>query len=177
MDGSRFDTWTRRRVGRATGGLATALLGLGLLVGQRAPLPAKSRKKKGKRRRLPFNAFGCLNVGRKCRGRDGLCCSGICAGKKPKPGRKDRRRCVAHDTGGCTVTGLPCTMPAPACTTSLGEGGGCVTTTGNAPYCMRVATTAPCTKDADCVPTFGSLAACRNCAGKGQCASLVFGPD
>src|SRR5215211_8922662 len=99
MDGSRFDTWTRRRFGLASGGMATALLGLGLAGRDPTRLTAKQRHKR--RKSLVFNAFGCLNVDKPCRGWNDLCCSGICAGKKPKKGKPDKSRCVAHDTGGC----------------------------------------------------------------------------
>ena len=37
---------------------------------------------------------GCKNVGRKCQ-RARQCCSGVCRGKK------DKKRCKAHDSGGC----------------------------------------------------------------------------
>src|SRR5262245_17883221 len=60
-----------------------------------------AKRKKGKRKRKPLalNEFGCVNVGGVCRGKNRVCCSGHCQGKKPKPGQRDRRRCVAHDTG------------------------------------------------------------------------------
>jgi hypothetical protein len=51
MDGSRFDTWTRRRFGLAAGGLATALLGLVTLDDLEAR--KKRRRKKKKRKKKP----------------------------------------------------------------------------------------------------------------------------
>ena len=60
----------RRALAAALGGLVT----LGVL-----PTGAK----KGKTKKPKPNAFGCLNVGQKCRGKDSKCCSGICQGKKP----------------------------------------------------------------------------------------------
>jgi hypothetical protein len=119
---------------------------------------------------LKRNEFGCVNVGGKCRGEDRTCCSGYCQGKKPKKGKKDKSRCVAHDTGDCTGTDRVC--PSGLCTTSIGHAGGCMTTTGNAPYCADTVTSIPCRKDADCVPSCGPLAACYVCGGVagGRCA-------
>jgi hypothetical protein len=141
-----------------------------------------SHKRRRRKKSLVFNEFGCISVGLPCRGKEDLCCSGICAGKKPKKGKRDRRRCAAHDTGGCTATNRQCA--AGSCTTSTGGAGGCVTTTGNAPYCADVIQSAPCQKDADCRVRCGPLAACilcppttndltggRHCAGPGACTS------
>ncbi|MGH2617744.1 MAG: hypothetical protein ACRDJC_21155, partial [Thermomicrobiales bacterium] len=94
MDGSQFDAWTRRRVGLATG---SAIAALGLMA---AGFPRRVEAKKRKKPRP--NEFGCLNVGQTCGGRSERCCSSICQGKKPKKGKKDRSRCVAHNVGGCT---------------------------------------------------------------------------
>jgi hypothetical protein len=126
---------------------------------------ADARKKR--RKKTPqLNAFGCLNVGQKCRGKDALCCSGKCAGKKPKRGRKDRRTCVAHDTGGC-----PKGDPSEACggdvetvcTAATGLEGVCDRTTGNAGFCTVSGDCFPCRKDADCQPLCGPEAACIRC--------------
>jgi hypothetical protein len=188
MQSVRFDTLARA-LSEGTPrrpvilGLATALSTIALT---RIPLTSAKRGKHHKRRKrkkpLVFNEFGCISVGLHCRGRDDLCCSGICAGKKPKQGKRDRRRCAAHDTGGCTATNRQCA--AGSCTTSTGRAGGCVTTTGNAPYCADVIQSAPCQKDADCQVRCGPLAACilcppiandptggRHCAGPGACVA------
>ena len=175
MDGSRFDAFTRclaevsaRRL--VLSRLAAGLLSFTALHGADAAGAKQRKRNKRKKKPLPFNEFGCLNVGAKCRGKDELCCSGICQGKKPKKGKRDKRQCVAHDTGGCTGTDRVC--PSVPCTTSIGHAGGCMTTTGNAPYCADWVMDIPCSKDADCVPFCGPLAACYVCSGVagGRCS-------
>jgi hypothetical protein len=173
VDSNSFDSWTRRRVGLAAGGVMSAVLGA-LARGDTA---AKKRRKR-KKPPLVFNQFGCVDAGNPCRGNDALCCSGICEGKKPKKGRKDRRRCAAHDTGGCPVGHAPCTTPHTACTTSAGLTGFCATTTGNAAYCTTGTggECFPCTRDADCRQVCGMAAACitcLGCAGGATCATTV----
>jgi hypothetical protein len=114
------------------------------------------------------NAFGCLAVGRKCFGHDAACCSGRCSGKRPKKGQPDRRRCAAHNTGGCTAGQDFCTGPDVPC----GTGGACYRTTGDASFCALNGGTAPpsstctvCTTDASCeTQGFGPGAACLVCA-------------
>jgi hypothetical protein len=112
------------------------------------------------------NAFGCLNVGQKCRGKDALGYSGRCGGKKPERGRKVRRTCVAHDTGGRAEVqpqkecggheGLICTSPS-------GLEGVCKRATGNAGFCAVSGDCFPRRKDADCQPLCGLGAACVFC--------------
>jgi hypothetical protein len=180
MDGSGFDALTRslaevsaRRL--VLSRLAAGLLSVAALHGADAAGARQRKRNKRKKKPLPFNEFGCLNVGARCRGKDELCCSGICQGKKPKKGKRDKRRCVAHDTGGCTEADRVC--PSVLCTTSIGRVGGCMTTTGNAPYCADIITGVPCNKDIDCQVYCGPLAACYvcndgeggRCAGPGDC--------
>jgi hypothetical protein len=123
---------------------------------------AKQRKKKLKR-----NQFGCVSVGGKCRGNDANCCSGICDGKKPKKGKKDKSRCVGHDARTCppgqtpsvcsqVETGVPCT-------TAAALPGQCATTTGEGAYCAFEVKCFACKKDADCIPFCGPQAACILC--------------
>ena len=179
MDAARFDALTRslsaptrRRLLLA--GIAAAL---GLLsAGLPDRIDANQRKKKLKR-----NAFGCVNVGGTCRGKDKNCCSSICRGKKPKKGEKDTSRCVAHDAQGCVAGQIEdfCGGTNVSCTTSTGTPGRCNTTTGNAGYCAGDGSCAvgSCKKDADCVPAFGVGAACvvcdnALCSGGAGCASL-----
>jgi hypothetical protein len=95
---------------------------------------------------------GCKNVGKKCKKKKD-CCSGICKGKKGK------KRCKAHDSGGCQPTAGTSGQNI-ACTTSTGEMGTCFTTTGNAGYCANDGECFPCTRDADCRPYCGTQAAC-----------------
>ena len=127
---------------------------------------AASGKKSG--RSPKANAFGCLNVGQRCRGNDTLCCSGICEGMQPKHGKKDKSRCAAHDTGGCLAAQGEAfrtdSGETAACTTATGQTGVCGKTTGNAGFCAATIACADCRKDADCRDTFGSRAACVVCA-------------
>ena len=122
----------------------------------------KKHKHKNKKRNKPDNnLFGCLNVGQHCNGKDDKCCSGICDGKKPKKGKKDKSTCVGHDASTC-LTGFDlCQGVGAACS----NGGACFTTTGNAPFCAGgngVCTV--CTRDPDCVAAgFGAQAACVVC--------------
>ena len=120
---------------------------------------------------------GCKDVGKRCTSRAD-CCSGIC---RRKHGRK---RCRAHDTGGCKPghTGLICADNdgiGVACTTSSGLGGSCFTTTGNAGYCGRSVSCMTCTRDDECRTLFNddraACASCLNCSG-GQTQTICLSP-
>jgi hypothetical protein len=113
-------------------GLVAAGLGLG---GLRLPEAAETKKKHKKKPKK--NAFGCLNVGQKCRGKSGKCCSGICQGKKPKKGTKDNSKCVAHNEGGCTPERSICLTGSQA--SLCGPEAACLATTGNAGFCANLA--------------------------------------
>jgi hypothetical protein len=164
MYAGRFDAIVRslaaassRRV------IVRGLAGLALVrAGARLPdaADAKQRKKK-----LQRNAFGCVDVGGKCRGKDANCCSGICQGKKPKKGKKDKSRCVGHDESICTLAQDACVATAENCATTAGPNGTCFVTTGNAPYCASPngRQCFPCTKDEDCQSFCGAAAACLKC--------------
>jgi hypothetical protein len=124
----------------------------------------KHNKKQKKPRTQPpppspdFNQFGCLDAGQPCQGDSTLCCSGICEGVAPKPGKPDTSTCVGHSVGRCTpelslcltddVTTSRCNLPEP--------GAFCLTTTGNAGFCASNAgfdyalSCQPCLKDNDC---------------------------
>jgi hypothetical protein len=182
MDHDAFDRLTttlstgssRRRVLR----LSAAALGLGG-VGQ--SVAKKKKKKKKKPTSLLFNSFGCVNVGGACRGNSDNCCSGICEGSKPKKGKKDTSRCVAHDQSTC-VAGqrqAPCGGVDVECEASNGLPGFCDTTTGNAGYCSISGDCFACKKDKDCQSEFGEGAACIVCAGCEDtggtgCSQLLF---
>jgi hypothetical protein len=160
MDQNRFAVLThsmtripsRRDVLR---GLVAAGLGL-----QAAPRPDVAAAKK--RKKVRFNAFNCVSVGGFCKNA-GQCCSGICEGKKGK------RKCRAHDTGGCQPGGRDTICSASGtdipCTTSTGaEVGQCNTTTGNAGFCAAAGSCFACTKDAQCQERYGQPeAACIRC--------------
>lgn len=123
----------------------------------------KHKRKKKKNRKPETNAFGCLNVGQHCNGNDSSCCSGVCDGKKPKKGKKDKSTCVAHNVGPCQDAFDICAGVAVPC--SVGDLGGCFKTTGNAPFCGAGDTPCvPCKRDTDCVALgFGVGAACVVC--------------
>jgi hypothetical protein len=167
MDAPRFDDLTAllglgrsRRV--ALHGLAAAL---GLFAA-RLPIAGATRKHK---KRLKFNAFGCVNVGGRCRGNDAVCCSGICQGTKPKKGKRDTSRCVAHNADVCRAGNRSpvCGGTNGVCVSSIGDPGECQTTTGNAGYCAASYINCfPCAKDADCRPICGADAACIRCDGE-----------
>ena len=101
----------------------------------------------------------CKDVGSRCkRAKD--CCSGVCTGKKGK------KRCKGHDSGGCQAgaTSAICAGTATTCTTKSGAPGTCATTTGNAGYCAAdTADCFACTKDAECQAFCGPRAACVRC--------------
>jgi hypothetical protein len=125
---------------------------LGVVTHHRAggTVGAKKRKKKG--RDAKPNAFGCLDVGKPCRGKDALCCSGICAGKKPGKGKQDKRTCAAHNTGGCLPERSFCVDSEAFCSPTAA----CLTTTGNAGFCAedlgfdREVNCQPCVRDTEC---------------------------
>lgn len=161
MDKNRFDAVTRSLGGvpsRRT--LLRALAGAGFGLGIAHPPYAGAARKKRKPR-ITRNAFGCVDVGRFCKRAD-QCCSGVCAGK---PGKK---RCRAHDTGGCRPGAQDgsCTEPATdvPCTTSAGNTDGyCNTTTGGAGFCAYSGGCFACTRDAQCQELYGPRAACIRC--------------
>ena len=182
MDGTRFDGFTRSLAATASRRSILAALAVGSVGwGFHAPVSARKRK----RNKPNFNAFGCLNVGQRCRGNDNLCCSGRCQGKKPRKGKKDTSRCVGHDAGtllsgegGCQAgqTGV-CTAGGVvvSCTSTANAVGACETTTGGAAFCFgSFKCDSPCAKDADCQEAFGAQAACivcTSCANGTACAS------
>ena len=141
---------------------------LSLMAGAPSGLIAKEKKDKdNKRKKKPLkrNEYGCVPIGKPCRGNDSVCCSGICEGKKPKKGERDQSQCVAHDTGSC-VKGQQsgfCVAHSMTtfCTSSAGKTGACETTTGNAGFCGSTGACTECRTDSDCQASTGnSLAAC-----------------
>ena len=145
--------------------LVPGLVGIVLGLSGLRPAAATAAKRRTRRRPLTRNAYGCVNVGKPCRGKDNACCSGICEGEKPKKGKKDKSRCVAHDTSGCPPGQSSCEPGVPdSCTTSVGDAGLCETTTGKAGYCSGELNCRRCRRDWDCQGEFGVLAACVVCA-------------
>ncbi|MCA9879354.1 MAG: hypothetical protein KC442_16295 [Thermomicrobiales bacterium] len=131
----------------------------------------KRRKKRKQNKKPETNDFGCLNVGQACNGNDDKCCSGICDGKKPKKGKKDTSRCVAHNVGSCQDAFDVCNGVPVMC----GRAAACFKTTGNAPFCAGGNSECrPCQRDSDCVTQgFGAGAACVVC--NSECALLSGG--
>jgi len=164
MDGHRFDRiskWlvtrnTRRSTVRA---LAAGAVAIGL--GRLGLNEAAAKKKRKRKKTLRKNEFGCVNVGKACRGKDANCCSGICQGKKPKKGKKDKSKCAAHNVLDCAVGANSCLGNVIAC----GTNGHCNQTTGQASFCGGASACFACTKDVDCEPDFGPGAACIVCDG------------
>jgi len=188
MNHRQFDGLLRALPTGSRRGLLAALAG-GVLASRqsnRAEAGKRKKRKKRKKRQAPLqlNAFGCVDVGKACQGNDTNCCSGICAGKKPKLGEKDTSRCVAHNESTCLAGQHPVACGGAAtvtCTTTGQAEGACVTTTGNAPYCFAGGGVCfQCTKDTDCIPFCGPPAACVRCAsdcpetGGAVCVGLGF---
>ena len=184
MDHDRFDGLThslataasRRGLGRtlAGGGFGALLSSAFGALNVEAKKKGNHRKKKKTPRPQPvFNQFGCRDVGQPCRGNSTLCCSGVCAGQKPKKGKKDASTCVAHNAGACTLDSctathnIHCNVANTSCF--------CATTTGKATFCGNFSLSASqlcrvCSRDTDCAAEFGPGAACVVLGG--LCAAL-----
>jgi hypothetical protein len=127
---------------------------------------------------LPFNEFGCLDVGQPCQGDSTLCCSGLCD--------LGTSTCVAHNSGICFPDTDPCTTgmpfpcsPNPNPTDSICS---CTLTTGKAPFCASFTNIGDptefcrfCSLDTDCQEEFGPGAACVFL--RGGCSSLCASTD
>lgn len=142
-------------------------LAVAAVLGARRGPDAEAGSKKKNKKNLNLNSFGCVDVGKPCRGKDARCCSGRCQGKKPKKGEKDKSRCVAHHTGGCQAGQDTCLVGQDF---PCGTDGFCHPTTGKASFCgvYQFESFNPCTaceKDADCTADFGPGAACIVCPG------------
>lgn len=189
MDDTRLDDLARSLSGsRSRRAALVALLGgVGVLPSLAGVAESKKSTKKTRKKPLRLNGFGCVNVGGQCRGNSANCCSGICSGKKPRKGARDKSTCLAHDQSTCQpgqvapgCSSLADPLPGVACTSSAGKPGDCNTTTGNAGYCRGGGLCVACKRDADCVSTCGPQAACitcdRACAAQGLTTQCV-GPD
>ena len=153
MDDNRFDDVIRAFAASRRsllGGTLAAAVALGS-----ATVEARKKRKGRKKRGAKPNKFGCLDVGQKCDGKDGRCCSGICEGTGAAS------RCVAHNELGCEAETATCSEFV-AC----GTDGSCFLTTGKAAFCADYNTCdcTPCKKDTDCEGRFGPGAACIVCA-------------
>jgi hypothetical protein len=164
MDAPRFDWWTRTLTDTASRRSVLGLSGvaLGLAATRFSGIAtAKKKHKKKNPQKLTRNSFGCVDVGKACRGKDANCCSGICQGKKSKKGQKDTSKCAAHDVEGCQANPdgslneaedhCP-DKPAAWCYWTTGKGSFCGF--GGAGMCVV------CARDTDCEADFGAGAAC-----------------
>jgi hypothetical protein len=166
VEAVRFDRLTRSLVSVSRRRLFASIPVLGLAIARLAPaVDARQRQRKNRLKPLRLNFYGCVDVGKACRGRNALCCSNICQGDAPKRGKRDKSKCVAHHVGGCTADQDSCAGAAAFC----GTFGFCARTTGQASFC---AVALPggficmdCRTDADCEPALGPGAACNVCAG------------
>jgi hypothetical protein len=174
MDPQRFDTVARllslgapRR--RLLAGFALSPLA-GLAAGRSLDDVAARKTRKPKKPKP--NVFGCLDVGKTCK-RSEQCCSNVCKGKRGK------KRCRAHDTGGCAAGHSVFGDDIVPCESSSGETGRCGTTTGNAGYCVGGGDCRPCRSDVDCQALCGPRAACvlspEGCSGVTR--TICAGPD
>jgi hypothetical protein len=167
VDGIRFDALTRALSLQPTRrGLAVGVVGaaLGLMNSRLGGTVDARQRQKGKKPRKPKrNAYGCLDVGKPCRGKDRLCCSGVCKGQKPEKGKKDTSRCVAHDVRNCSPQRELCHtgIPLQSLCSSPSIDAVCFRTTGNASFCGIAA-------------GFSGEANCRKCRKDTDCEKLGF---
>jgi hypothetical protein len=167
VDAVRFDRLTRS-VGKVASRrrLLAGMTVLGLASARLVPVvDAGKRKRKSRSKPLRFNTYGCVDVGKPCRGRNEYCCSNICEGPNPKRGKRDKSKCVAHHVGGCTADQDSCAAGPFFCNFF----GYCMRSTGKASFCAfglpGGAICMDCRTDADCEPVFGRGAACSVCPG------------
>ncbi len=173
MGASRVDGLARALTTAPT--RRAVLHGLAVVAGVASSGPPCAGRAKKHKSKVRLNEFGCVNIGGTCRGKDALCCSGICQGKKPKKGKKDTSRCVAHNVGGCTVDRRFCLAGLPLAFCS--ETALCTITTGNAPFCGDGLMNAdpedvcrPCRSDLECEALgFGEGSACVILRAEGLC--------
>jgi len=166
MDISRFDDLARSLSGLLSRRTVAGGLGLAALALTSEADARKKKKRKRKRKQKPkvlLNSFGCVDVGGFCKISTD-CCSGICTGA----GRL--RACQAHHTGSCLAgsEAWQCGGASVVCPDSAD--GSCVTTTGNAGYCMFAmwSQNPPCRQDSDCNQSEPG-AACFVCEGSTAC--------
>lgn len=159
MKDDRFDNLIRAMPfsRRMVIGVVASAMDPGLTAGEVRKTRKGNERKRDKKSKP--NAYGCLNVGKRCT-RAGQCCSGVCQGKKGK------RRCADHDASVCTVADDYCAAGQAARCGFSNVNCICVVTTGGAPFCGDF--TGPpgelhcrsCSHDTECEAEFGPGAAC-----------------
>jgi hypothetical protein len=174
MDGHCFNDFVRSlTTGGATRRDITRALAALSLIGTLSPLfglatAFAKKKKRKKKQKVTFNAFGCVNVGQFCKDAE-QCCSGICQGKK------DKRRCAAHNVDDCPAGADSCLEGLDLCTNGF-----CYQTTGEASFCAGGGICHDCTRDTDCELDWGEGAACvvcPVCAAGTSCVSVAYPGD
>jgi hypothetical protein len=93
MDGSRFDAWTRRRVGIAAGAAA-------MLLGMPPWNEATTKRKRKQRKRAKARSHQCEPLGTDCNPHNDkrMCCAGLICGQVDLLGG---RRCCHDRFGSC----------------------------------------------------------------------------
>jgi hypothetical protein len=141
---------------------------LGLSTAGRSGWVEAKKRKRRKKRKVKLNDFGCVNVGQFCKEAE-QCCSGICQGKK------DKRRCAAHNVDDCPAGADSCLEGLDLCTNGF-----CYQTTGEASFCAGGGICHDCTRDTDCELDWGEGAACvvcPVCAAGTSCVSVAYPGD
>ena len=126
MDDSRFDAWTRRRFGLATGGLLATALGLGL----HETSAKKHQPKKCKKREL--------KCGKKCV--KGGCCPGTSCDDKCTCGRTTSGKTECLGVMDCQGPFTKCTKNGDCSITERCVASGCPGKKGNVcwPRCLHL---------------------------------------
>lgn len=163
MNSDMFDTLARSLAKSSSRRGALRGFATALGIGWTATLDPGGAVAKNKKHKKPKkNEFGCLNIGKACNGKNSKCCSGICKGKRPKKGKKDKSKCVAHNALTCQDGEDACLSDVFVCGT--GGASSCFRTTGKASFCGGSGGCADCRKDTDCEFLAGEGAACVVCA-------------
>ncbi len=180
MNATRFDHLARALTGvssrrRLLEGLTGAAGGL---ASMRLRDIADARNRRPPKKLPNLGPFGCQKVGGRCNGKNGLCCSGLCVGKTPKAGEKDRSHCVARNTSAeCGPDHDHCDATV-TCTTSAGNPGECAFTTGRGGYCFDIdQSNLSCRRDPECQQVLGASAACVWCQSTGLAHCVGVQPN
>ena len=100
MDGSRFDLWTRRRLGRIAGGIAATIFGW-------ATSADAAAKKKRRRKKKRKEGTSCKAANEACMSA-GECCSGNCANLPSSEAKVCRQISCSSASGPCETHGDCC---------------------------------------------------------------------
>ena len=180
MNATRFDRLARSLTGlssrrRVLGGVTGAAVALASL---RLRDIADARNRRPRKKAPNLGMFGCQKIGGRCSGKNAYCCSGLCAGKTPKSGEKDKSHCVARNTSvECGPNHDHCDATV-GCMTSAGNAGECAFTTGRGGYCFDIdRPDLPCRRDPECQQVLGTSAACVWCQSTGLAHCVGIQPN